>query len=262
MMSALFTAASGMKGQQLCIDTIANNLANVNTNGYKRSHLNFQDLLYNEVIQPGAWSAEDFQVPTGLQVGSGVRVVSTAKIFRQGDLEETGSELDLCIHGRGFFAVKMPDDTTAYTRDGAFAMNSQRQIVTQDGKPLTDNITLSSDATSISIGSDGQVWITTPGSAAMTSVGQITLTRFPNAAGLKNFGSNLFQETVASGAPTSGVPGQNGIGEIKQGFLERSNVEVVAELVKLITAQRAYEISSKAIRVSDHMLQAANNIVR
>jgi len=261
VLKALFTSASGMRAQQLNIDTIANNLANVNTNGFKRTQVAFQDLLYNEVIEPGAEAAEGFQVPTGFQIGSGVRVAGTTRIFTQGDLEETGRDLDLCIFGRGFFPVSQPDGSTAYTRDGSFCLDSNRRIVTAEGKPLGAGITLPSDATSISIGTDGKVYVLRSGSTEMALAGEIRVVNFPNPSGLKSVGGNLFEQTAASGTPTEHTPGLDGMGETRQGYLERSNVEVVTELVRLITAQRAYEISTKSIKVSDDMLSNANRIV-
>jgi len=262
VLNALFTSASGMKAQQFSVDTIANNLANVNTNGFKRTQLSFQDLLYTDIIEPGLESSEGFQVPTGLQVGSGVRVAGSTKVFRQGDMEQTSRELDLAIGGRGFFQVTQPDGTTAYTRDGSFSLDSNRQIVTSDGKPLGSGLTVPSDATSINIGQDGKVYVVRAGSTDMSLAGEIRVANFPNPAGLKSIGGNLFQQTAASGTPTEHTAGQDGVGDVRQGYLERSNVEVVTELVKLITAQRAYEISTKAIKVSDGMLAKANEIAR
>jgi len=262
MFKALFTSASGMKCQQTQIDAIANNLANVNTNGFKASQLNFQDLLYDHQIMPGTEATEGYQVPTGLEIGSGVRIVSSAKVFKQGDLEQTGRELDLSIQGRGFFRVQLADGTIAYTRDGALGLDGQRRIVTPDGRPLADNVTIPANASAISISTDGKVYVSIGGSAEEQQVGSISLAVFANPAGLKSVGDNLFLETVASGAPTVSTPGQDGVGLIRQGYLERSNVDVVAELVRLITAQRAYEINTKAINITDKMLQQSNALVR
>ena len=262
MFKALFTAASGMKSQQVYINTIANNLANVNTNGFKASQLNFQDLLYDHEIPPGTESTEGYQVPTGLEIGSGVRVVSSAKLFKQGDLEQTGRELDISIQGRGFFVIEMADGTDAYTRDGAFGLDGQRRIVTPDGRLLKDNIALPTDTHSITMGSDGNVYVTEGSSNQQQLVGSIDLAVFANPAGLESVGDNLFLETIASGAPTLDTPGQNGVGAVRQGYLERSNVDVVAELVRLITAQRAYEINTKAITIADKMLQQSNALIR
>ena len=258
MIKALYTCATGMKAQQLYVDNIANNLANVNTVGFKRSQVNFQDLLYDTDIAAGADSAQGFQIPSGLQVGGGVRAVSTSKVFSQGTPQNTNRPLDLAIQGGGFFQITRPDGTTVYSRDGAFQLNSQGEVVTSDGLRLTPSITIQ-NAVNITIGTDGTVNVqTTDGS--FQSVGQMTLVTFANPAGLESLGRNLYHETPASGPPTVVTPGQQGAGEILQGFLERSNVEVVTELVDLIMAQRAYEINSKAIRASDEMLATANQI--
>ncbi len=262
MFKALFTSASGMKCQQVQIDTISNNLANVNTNGFKSSQLNFQDLLYDEQVTPGTEDTEGYQVPTGLEIGSGVRISSSAKLFKQGELEQTGRDLDVSIQGRGFLRVQLADGTTAYTRDGALGLDGQRRIVTPDGRPLADNITLPANASSITVASDGNVYCTVGSSTEQQSAGSISLAIFANPAGLKSVGGNLFVETIASGSPTTNTPGQNGVGAIRQGYLERSNVDVVAELVRLITAQRAYEINTKAIDIADKMLQQSNALVR
>jgi flagellar basal-body rod protein FlgG len=262
MFKSLFTAASGLQCQQTYIDTIANNLANVNTNGFKASQLNFQDLLYQTEVIPGTEVTEGNQAPTGLEVGSGVRIVSSSKLFRQGELEQTGRDLDISINGAGFFRVQMPDGTTAYSRDGAFGLDGSRRIVTTDGKPLADNVTVPGNATSISVANDGKVYVSVAGAAETQQVGAISLAMFANPAGLKSAGDNLFTETIASGAPTLGTPGLSGFGGVRQGYLERSNVDVVTELVRLITAQRAYEINTKAISIADKMLQDSNNLIR
>ena len=262
MFKALNTAASGMKCQQVYIDTIANNLANVNTNAFKASALNFQDLLYDHMVLPGTEATEGFQVPTGLEIGSGARVVSTARLFRQGELEQTASDLDVSIQGRGFFRMRMADGATGYTRDGAFGLDGQRRVVTANGRPLEDNVTIPSDATSIAIAEDGKVFVTAGASNEQQSVGTVSLVTFANPAGLKAMGDNVYLETVASGSPTVGTAGQNGVGSLRQGYLERSNVDVVTQLVRLISAQRAYEINAKSISVSDKMLQQTNQIIR
>ncbi|MGR3292743.1 MAG: flagellar basal-body rod protein FlgG [Candidatus Scalindua sp.] len=260
MMKALYTSATGMKAHQFLLDVIANNLANVNTTGYKRVQINFQDLLYDKFIAAGSESATGIQTPTGLQVGSGVRVVATSKVFTQGVAENTGRTLDWSIQGAGFFQITHPDGTVVYTRDGTFQLNSTGDIVSSEGLRLEPSITIPTTATSISIGSDGTI-STQSADGSTTSVGNVTLATFANPAGLESMGKNLYRETTASGTPTAGTAGQNGIGEILQGFRESSNVEVVTELVNLIIAQRAYEISAKAIKASDDMLKTTNRMV-
>ena len=260
MMKALYTSATGMKAHQFLLDVISNNLANVNTTGYKRVQVNFQDLLYDKYVAPGSESSTGVQAPTGLQVGSGVRIVATNKVFSQGVAESTGRSLDWAIQGSGFFQVTHPDGTVVYSRDGTFQLNSTGGIVNSEGLPLEPAITIPVTATSISIGSDGTI-STQAADGSTTSVGTVTLASFANPAGLESMGKNLYRETTASGTPTTGTAGQNGIGEILQGFRESSNVEVVTELVNLIVAQRAYETSAKAIKASDDMLQATNRIV-
>lgn len=259
MMKALYTSATGMKAQQFLLDVISNNLANVNTTGFKRSQISFQDLLYDKYVPAGAESAQGVETPTGLQVGSGVRVVSTNKVFTQGVPENTGRTLDMAIQGKGFFQISHPDGTSVYTRDGTFHLNSAGEVVTAEGLKLEPPISITGDIISISIGSDGTV-STQSSSGASQSTGTITLATFPNPAGLESMGRNLYRETTASGTATTGTPGQTGIGEIMQGFRESSNVEVVTELVNLIVAQRAYETSSRAIKAADDMLQTTNRI--
>lgn len=260
MIKALYTSATSMKAQQLYVDNIANNLANVNTVGFKRSQVNFEDLLYDTITSAGADSAQGFQIPSGLQIGGGVRAVSTTKVFSQGTPQNTNRPLDLAIQGDGFFQITRPDGTIVYSRDGAFQLNSQGEVVTSDGLRLSPSITIQ-NALNITIGTDGTVNVqSTDGS--FQNVGQITTVTFANPAGLESLGRNLYRETPASGPPSVVTPGEQGAGEILQGFLENSNVEVVKELVDLITAQRAYEISSKAIRASDEMLSTANQISR
>mgnify|MGYP003963575131 FL=1 len=260
MMKALYTSATGMKAHQFLLDVISNNLANVNTTGYKRVQVNFQDLLYDKYVAPGSESSTGVQAPTGLQVGSGVRIVATNKVFSQGVAESTGRSLDWAIQGSGFFQVTHPDGTVVYSRDGTFQLNSTGSIVNSEGLALEPAITIPVTATSINIGSDGTI-STQAADGSTTSVGTVTLASFANPAGLESMGKNLYRETTASGTPTTGTAGQNGIGEILQGFRESSNVEVVTELVNLIVAQRAYETSAKAIKASDDMLQATNRIV-
>ncbi len=262
MIKALFTSATGMNAQQLVVDNTANNLANVNTAGFKRSQVNFADLIYVTKQRPGTEVAQGLQAPTGLQIGSGVRVADNTKIFTAGTAQNTNNQLDLAIEGDGFFKITMPNNDLRYTRAGSFRMNSTGEIVTSDGFALQPKITIPQDTLSVGIGNDGTVSVTTASAPTKpTVVGNITLTRFPNAAGLSSEGSNLFAETAASGAPQEGVPGQNGVGTLRQGFVEGSNVDVVQELVNLITAQRAYEFNTKAIQASNEMLSATNNLV-
>lgn len=261
MLKALFTSATGMKAQQLMVDNTANNLANVNTTGFKRSELGFQDLLYVTHRAAGTDSAQGLQLPTGLQIGSGVRPSSNTKIFSQGTLENTDNKLDIAIEGDGFLQINLPSGLPRYTRDGALRLNSTGNLVNTEGFQVQPQITLPQDTLSVSIGTDGTVSVLTAGSpTTATVVGNMTLVRFPNPAGLSSEGSNLYSETTASGSPITGTPGADGFGAIRQGFLERSNVEVVSELVSLILAQRAYEINSRAIKVGDEMLQTSNNI--
>lgn len=262
MMKALFTAATGMKGQQMTVDVISNNIANVNTNGFKRSRVNFQDLLYVKLRRAGD-AAQGIQSPTGFDVGSGVRAVSTTRTFTQGVFEGTQRPLDVAIQGSGFFQVTLPDGSTGYTRDGALHLDSQLTLTTSEGYILEPQITFPANVDSFSFGVDGTIAVTTTDDpSTSTQVGQLQLAMFPNSAGLEALGSNLFQETPASGAATQTTPGDQGSGTLAQGFLERSNVDVVSELVNLIVAQRAYEVNSRAIRTSDEMLSQVNGLVR
>jgi flagellar basal-body rod protein FlgG len=263
MLKALHTASTGMKVQQTQLDVIANNLANANTTAFKRSQVDFQDLLYYALERPGAPTSTTTNLPTGLEVGSGARAVSTSKIMSQGGLEETRRPLDMAIQGAGFFQITMPDGSTAYTRDGSFRPSSTGQIVNAQGFPLFPAITISPTAISIAVGRDGSINVTeaaTPNQT--TSVGTVTIALFPNPPGLTSEGQNLYKETASSGTATAVQPGQSGGGVLVGQSLERSNVEVVTELVNLITAQRAYEVNSKAIRSADEMLSMANNVSR
>ncbi len=262
MMRALWTSASGMEAQQLQIDVIANNLANVNTAGFKKSKVNFQDLLYQSLSFPGAISSSETQLPTGSQVGLGARPVAVQKLFSQGDFQMTRNELDLAIEGPGFFQITLPNGETVYTRDGAFKLNGQGEIVNAEGYRLEPGITIPEDATAISVGSDGTVSVMRPGQTGFSEVGRIVLVRFANPSGLMAIGRNAFVPTDSSGDPIEGTPGQDGLGTISQGFLEMSNVNIVEEMVAMIVAQRAYEINSKAIQASDEMLQMINNMKR
>lgn len=255
MASALYIARSGLDAQQTRMAVTANNLANVSTNGFKKGRASFEDLLYDTVNQPGASSTQNTELPSGLLLGNGVRTVATAKIFTQGSMVQTDSSLDMAVEGRGFFQVLMPDGSTAYTRDGAFSMNAQGQLVTSSGYQLDPAITVPAETLSVTIGVDGTVSALVAGSAQPTQIGSVQLTDFINPQGLQAIGQNLYKETVSSGAPQQGTPGLNGLGEIRQGSLEGSNVNVVEELVNMIETQRAYEMNSKAIQTVDEMLQ-------
>ncbi|SDP44742.1 flagellar basal-body rod protein FlgG [Selenomonas ruminantium] len=263
MMRALWSAASGMKGQQTNIDVIAHNIANVNTYGGKKVRAEFQDLIYQTLRDAGAQSGQDNQYPTGLQVGLGTRVAATQRVITQGPLQSTEHPLDIGIQGEGYFRVTMPDGTTAYTRDGSFKLDSQRRMVTSDGYLLADGITFAenSPVDSIVIAGDGTV-SETPAGGTQQNVGQITLARFVNPAGLTAVGKNLFIVSAASGDPIEGNPGTDGAGTLTQGTLEMSNVQIVEEMVNMIVSQRAYESNSKAITTSDSMLEIANGLKR
>lgn len=254
MNRSLWIAKTGLDAQQTQLDTISHNLANVSTNGYKRTHAVFEDLLYQNMRQVGAQATQQNTLPTGLQLGTGVRTVATARDYTQGNLQQTGNSLDMAINGNGFFQVQMPDGTTAYARDGAFRIDAQGQVVTSNGHPLTPGLTIPAGAKSITIGADGTVSVLAGASANPVTVGQIQLASFVNPAGLDPRGQNLYSETPASGTPTVGTAGTSGTGSLSQGYLETSNVNVVEELVAMIQTQRAYEINSKAIQTSDQML--------
>jgi len=260
MIRALWTAASGMQAQQLNVDVISNNLANVNTTGFKKSRIDFQDLMYNTLKAPGTESASGIQIPTGIQIGNGCRTVSTQKLFSQGDFTQTGNPFDMVIEGDGFFQVLRPDGSTAYTRDGALKVDSTGKIVTSDGFTLQPEITIPDNATAITIGIDGTVTATITGQDSSTTVGQIELAKFTNPAGLKSVGKNLFEATDASGSVVTGTPGTEGRGTVLQGYLEMSNVKVVEEMVNMIIAQRAYEVNSKSVQTSDDMLRMASQL--
>jgi flagellar basal-body rod protein FlgG len=262
MMRALWTAGSGMIGQQANIDVISNNLANVNTAGFKKSRLDFQDLIYQNMRDPGASAGQGNQLPTGLQLGHGVWPVATQKIFTQGNYQQTGNPLDLVIEGNGFFQITLPDGAIAYTRDGGIKKDGQGRLVTSEGYLLEPQITIPENATSVNVSADGIVSVSISGQTLPQEIGQLQLVNFINPAGLNNTGRNLMAETAASGNPIVGTPGQDGIGTIAQGFLEMSNVQVVEEMVNMIVAQRAYEVNTKAVQTSDEMLQQANNLRR
>ena len=262
MLRSLFTAATGMIAQQTQVDVTSHNIANVNTMGYKKNRAEFADLMYQVMSYAGTPTSTTTTHPTGIEVGLGVRPQAITKIHSQGYFKETGNNLDMVIAGNGFFQVQMPDGTTAYTRNGAWKLDSDGNIVNDDGLQLVPNITIPADATQISIGIDGTVSVLQPGAAEMQQVGQIEIVNFINPAGLHSSGDNLFLETGASGAPIIGIAGQDGLGQIKQGFVEMSNVQLVEEMTELITGQRAYEANSKAITTSDSMLQTTNQLKR
>jgi flagellar basal-body rod protein FlgG len=255
MFNSLWISKTGMEAQQMQLDVISNNLANASTNGYKRSHAVFEDLMYQNLRQAGSNTSEQSQLPAGLQVGLGVRTVATSRNFSQGNLTQTGNQLDVAIQGNGFFQVTMPDGTTSYTRDGAFQVNAAGQLVTSSGLPIASGITVPANATSVSVSADGTVAATIPGNVTPQAIGTIALASFVNPAGLEPRGQNLFSETASSGQPNAGAPGANGLGQLMQGFTESSNVNVVQELVGMIQTQRAYEMNSKAIQTTDQMLQ-------
>jgi len=262
MMRSLWTAATGMAAQSLNVDVISNNISNVNTTGFKRGRANFQDLMYQQIKSPGSEaSAAGTQVPTGIQIGLGVKATSVSSIFSEGSFQQTDNPLDLTIQGRGFFQVQLPNGDTAYTRDGKFSIDSQGQLVTQNGDPVLPSITIPTDAQSIHIAADGTISAIQAG-GIQTVLGQIQIADFINPAGLTHMGSSLFQVSNASGEAVVGNPSENGLGSIGQGMLEMSNVSMVEEMVNLIAGQRAYEMNSKAIQAADQMLQTANNIRR
>ena len=254
MIKSLWISKTGMDAQQTQLDVISNNLANVGTTGFKRARVAFEDLLYQNVRQAGANSSQQTQLPTGLQVGTGVKPVATPRMFTQGNLQQTGNQLDMAINGQGFFQVTMPDGTTAYSRDGSFHVDANGGLVTSNGFAVNPAITIPANAQSVTIGQDGTVSVIVPGQAAPQTVGSIQLASFTNPAGLEAKGMNLFSETAASGTASANTPGSNGLGLLSQGYLETSNVNVVEELVAMIQTQRAYEINSKAIQTSDQML--------
>jgi flagellar basal-body rod protein FlgG len=255
MMRSLWISKTGMEAQQTQLDHISNNLANTATNGYKKSHAVFEDLVYQNLRQAGANSSEQTTLPTGLQVGLGTRAVASSRSFTQGNLQQSSNTLDVAVKGQGFFEILLPDGNSAYTRDGSFQVDPQGQLVTNNGYRVQPGITIPANAQSVTIGADGTVTVGITGQAAPQTVGQLQLTNFINPAGLDPKGQNLYAETVASGTPTVGTPSLNGLGSLQQGFVETSNVNVVEELVGMIQTQRAYELNSKAIQTSDQMLQ-------
>ena len=260
MIRSLWISKTGLDAQQTQMDVISNNLANVSTSGFKRSRAVFEDLLYQTMRQPGAQSSQQTQLPSGLQIGTGVRPVATERIFSQGNLQKTDNDKDVAIQGQGFFQVLLPDGTTAYTRDGSFQIDSQGQIVTSSGFVVQPAITVPANAQSLTVARDGTVSVTQPGVATPTQIGSLQLATFVNPAGLESKGENLYVETGASGNPSTNTPGTNGAGLLTQGYVETSNVNVVEELVNMIQTQRAYEINSKAITTSDQMLQRLSQL--
>ena len=258
-MKAMQTAATGMEAQTLRIDTIANNLANADTTGFKKSQVDFADLMYTTMRLPGGGSTQATQTPTGLQIGSGVYPVSSLRIFTEGTITPTAGDLAMAINGDGFFQVTTPSGAVKYTRDGNFRVGADGTVVSSQGYPIYPQLSIPSDSVGLSVGTDGTV-NSTPASGTPTAIGQVQLTTFRNQAGLSSEGSNLLAETTASGAPLVGTPGSAGYGEIRQGYLEGSNVEVVNELVDLIVAQRTYELNSKVVKAGDHILQTVNQI--
>jgi len=254
MMRSLWISKTGMEAQQTQLDTISNNLANASTNGYKRSHAVFEDLMYQNLRQAGANSTDQTTLPTGLQLGLGTRAVATSRSFNQGNLQQSSNPLDLAVSGQGFFEVQMPDGTTGYTRDGSFQVSPTGTLVTNNGLTVQPGITIPANATSVSVAEDGTVSVVLPSTTTPATVGKLSIANFINPPGLEPRGQNIYAETAASGTPTTGTAGLNGLGTIKQGFVETSNVNVVEELVGMIQTQRAYELNSKAIKTSDDML--------
>lgn len=262
MMVSLWSAASGMLAQELNMDVISNNLANVDTAGFKKSRVDFQDLLYQTQTVPGSSNAEGARLPTGIQIGNGVKAIGTSKTFTTGELIQTGNELDVAIQNDGFFQILMPDGSIAYTRNGAFKKGADGQLQTSDGFPLEPAITIPAGTTKVSIGTDGTVSVMLSNDSTSQEVGRIEIARFINPAGLINIGQSLLKPTTASGDAEIGTPGLNGFGTLAQNTIETSNVKVVEEMVRMITAQRAYEVNTKSIQTADNMLQMANNLKR
>lgn len=262
MIRSMYTAATGMEAQQLYMDVISNNLSNINTNGFKRSKIEFQDLMYQTLKEPGMQNPEGGMAPSGIEVGLGVKPGGTQRIFEQGSANQTSNSLDIAIQGQGLFQIALPDGTTGYSRDGQFKLSASGTLVTSQGYQLDPQIAIPEGAQDIGISADGIVSANLPGNDTSTELGQIELATFINPSGLKSLGDNLFSVTESSGAPIVNVPGENGMGTLMQGYVEASNVQVVEEMVNMISAQRAYEIVSKAIQVSEEMLQTANNLKR
>lgn len=262
MMQSLYTSSTGMLGMQTQIDTTANNIANVNTIGFKKSRAEFADLMYKTMEYAGTSTSDTTKSPTGIEIGLGVRSTAINKIFSEGSLKQTDNKLDLAITGQGFFKLELPDGTEVYSRNGAFKLDENGAMVNSDGYQLIPQIVVPEDATDITIGTDGTVTVIQPGQPQATQIGNILLTNFINPAGLHALGDNLYVETDASGQPTDDTPGLNGLGVLRQGFVELSNVQLVVELTDLITGQRAYDANSKVITTSDEMLQTTNSLKR
>ena len=260
MINSLWISKTGMEAQQMQLDVISNNLANVSTNGFKKSHAVFEDLMYQNLRQVGSPSTEQSSLPTGLQVGLGVRTVATSRNFSQGTLQQSNNNLDVAVQGNGFLQVTLPDGTTGYSRDGALQIDNAGRLVNSTGLVVSGGITVPANATAVAIGQDGAVTASIPGNVAPQTIGNITIASFINPAGLEPKGQNIYTETAASGQPNVGAPGSNGLGTLMQGFVETSNVNVVQELVSMIQTQRAYEMNSKAIQTSDQMLQKLGQI--
>lgn len=261
MIRALWTASTGMQSQQVNMDVIANNLANVNSSGFKKSRADFQDILYQTTRAAGT-GVDGGEVPTGVQVGLGSRVAAVQKVFTTGDFQQTENELDVAIEGPGFFQIQLPDGTDAYTRSGALKKDSTGRLVTSDGYPLIPEVVIPEGATSITIGTGGTVDVMLDGESTSTQIGNIELVRFGNPAGLSSLGRNLYAETPTTGAPLAGTPGEEGFGTLSQGFLEGSNVNIMEEMVNMIAGQRAYEVNSKAIQTADEMLAMTSQLIR
>lgn len=260
-MRSLSIGATGMYAQQMNVETISNNIANMNTTGYKRQRPEFQDLLYQNLKRPGASSSDNNTIlPSGLQLGSGVRLDAISRIHSQGAMDVTDNQLDLAINGDGFFQIQMPDGTTSYTRDGTFGVNGDGLLVTKEGYQVNPGLTIPVDATKVTVNANGEVWVKIDGQTQEQNLGQIQTARFINPAGLEAIGKNMYLETAASGNANEGIPSENGFGSIEQGTLELSNVNIVNEMTKMITAQRAYEMNSKVIQTSDDMLGTISNL--
>ena len=261
MLRALYTGASGMSAQETNLDNVANNLANSSTAGFRKRRIQFEDLLYQNIVMPGAAATQQTTVAAGLQIGLGSRSAASEIVQTQGDFSQTGNQLDMAIQGQGFFQVTLPSGETAYTRSGTFHLDAQGNIVTSDGNPLEPSLTIPANATSVTIGADGTVSVTTPGQTAAQQVGTIQLALFQNPGGLNSVGNNLFLATTGSGDPIVGTPGgTEGLGTIQQGYLEQSNVDVVEEFIQMIVAQRSYEASSRVVQAADEMFQGVNNL--